>query len=146
MEELTNREWTLLAIALAEGKPLSPVQLQKSVFLFGKQMPEVVSEDFYDFAPYNYGPFCSDVYADVEVLAQEGLATIITPVNRKYSEYCATPEGISKGRELVELLPGQAVGRAQTIVDWVRKQSFKSLVSAVYEEYPDYKVNSIFAG
>ena len=33
---LQKKDWTLLAIALADGQPLSPVQLQKSVFLFGK--------------------------------------------------------------------------------------------------------------
>ena len=74
---LQRKDWTLLAIALAGGLPLSPAQLQKAVFLFGEQMPkDVLPEDFYDFQPYNYGPFCRDVYTDAEELAAEGLVEI----------------------------------------------------------------------
>jgi hypothetical protein len=74
---LRKKEWTLVVIVLAGGRPLSPVQLQKSVVLVGELLPNnVLPEDFYVFEPYNYGPFCPEVYADAEKLAEEGLVQI----------------------------------------------------------------------
>ena len=143
---LHKRDWTLLAIALAGGKSLSPVQLQKSVFLFGEQLTNIVPENFYNFGPYNYGPFCRDVYKDAEALAQEGFLTISTATPYGYSEYSATPEGVARGNEVAEALPDEVVAHAREIVDWVRQQSFRGLVSAIYERYPNYKANSVFTG
>ena len=55
---LQKKEWTLLVIALAGGRPLSPVELQKSVFLMGQLLPnEVLPEDYFEFVSYNCGPF-----------------------------------------------------------------------------------------
>jgi hypothetical protein len=144
---LQKKDWTLLAIALAEGKPLSPVQLQKSVFLFGKLLPdEVLPEDFYEFVPYNYGPFCPEVYRDAEELAEEELVQISSVSAHGYSQYSATPEGIEEGRRLVELLPYRVAEHARVIVEWVRAQTFRALVSAIYERFPEYRANSVFTG
>jgi uncharacterized protein YwgA len=142
---VSKEDWTLLAVALADGKPLSPVQLQKTVFLFGKLLPEeVLPKSYYNFSPYNYGPFCVDVYRDAESLAEAGLADI-GATSHGYAEYTATTRGIVKGQEVASRLPQEAASYAAAIVEWVRKQSFSQLVSAVYEEFPEYKVNSVFA-
>ena len=144
---LLKKDWTLLAIALAEGKPLSPVQLQKSVFLFGKLLPdEVLPEDFYEFVPYNYGPFCPEVYSDAEELAEEGLVQISFVATHGYSQYSATPEGLTEGQRLAELLASNVAEHAQIIIEWVRAQTFRGLVSAIYEKYPEYRANSVFTG
>lgn len=144
---LHKKDWTLLAVALADGKPLSPVQLQKSVFLFGKLLPsEVLTEDFYEFVPYNYGPFCPEVYRDAEELAQEGLVQISSVATHGYSQYSATPAGIAEGYRVRELLPSSVAEHAKAIVEWARAQTFRGLVSAVYEKYPEYRANSVFTG
>jgi hypothetical protein len=144
---LLKRDWTLLAIALADGKPLSPVQLQKSVFLFGKLLPaEALPEDFYAFEPYNYDPFCSEVYRDAEELAGEGLVQISSVSAHGYSQYSATSEGLAERDRLVELLPSGVVEHARVIVEWVRAQTFRGLISAIYDKYPEYRANSVFAG
>jgi len=144
---LQKKEWTLTAIALADGQPLSPVQLQKSVFLFGKLLPqEVLPEDFYEFVPYNYGPFCREVYADAEELAEEGLVQISSVASHGYSQYSATPDGIARADRLNDLLPPRIAKHARAIVQWVRAQSFRGLVSAIYEKYPEYQANSVFTG
>jgi uncharacterized phage-associated protein len=143
---LVKRDWTLLAISLAEGQPLSPVQLQKSVFLFGELLPrKALPEDFYKFVAYNYGPFCPEVYEDAETLAEEGLVQISSVTAHGYSQYAATPEGIAEGERLRELLPSRVAEHAKAIVDWVRAQSFRGLVSEIYRRYPKYRVNSVFA-
>jgi hypothetical protein len=144
---LRNKDWTLLAIALADGGPLSPVQLQKTVFLFGKLLPdEVLPEDFYEFVPYNYGPFCREVYTDAEELAEEGLVQISSVMGHGYSQYSATPEGIEEGRSLLAFLEPYVAEHARVIVEWVRAQTFRGLVSTIYEKYPEYRANSVFTG
>lgn len=147
MPTLEKKDWTLLALALADGKPLSPVQLQKAVFLFQKMMPEeTVTADYYNFTPYNYGPFSSAVYDDVNTLAEEGLAKVSYVASQGYRDYSATPEGVAAGKELAAKLPKDTAEYAGTLIDWVRQQSFTSLVSAVYQKFPEYKVNSVFRG
>src|SRR5439155_6656754 len=49
--------WVLLALLAAEGHSLTPVQLQKCLFLLGSRRPKDVGRDFYHFRPYDYGPF-----------------------------------------------------------------------------------------
>jgi hypothetical protein len=111
---------------------------------FGEQLGKSVPEDYYLFIPYNYGPFCRDVYVDAEALAQEGLVSINPVAIYGYSEYSATPEGVAKGNETAKALPDEAADQARDIVAWVRQQSFRGLVSAIYERYPTYKANSVF--
>jgi len=142
---LLKEDWTLLAIALALGQPLSPVQLQKTVFLFGELLPdEVLPDDFYKFVPYNYGPFCPEVYKDAETLAEEGLVQISSVAGQGYSQYAATSEGITEGERLRELLPPSVAEHAGIIVEWVRAQTFRGLVSEIYRRYPQYRANSVF--
>jgi uncharacterized protein len=143
---LQKKDWTLLAITLADGRPLSPVQLQKSVFLFKKLLPdEVLPDDFYEFVPYNYGPFCSEVYRDAEELAEEGLVQISSVADHGYSQYSATPGGIERRQALLKLLPPDIADHARVVVEWVRAQTFRGLVSAIYDRYPEYRANSVFA-
>ena len=50
---LDRKDWALLAIANAgHGVSLSPVQLQKSLFLLGRELGSKVGANFYDFQPY----------------------------------------------------------------------------------------------
>src|SRR5258707_9223608 len=77
-------DWTLLATKFANQSGLSPVQLQKALFLLGKEMPKSVGDDYYHFVPHNYGPFAKDIYSDADALAREGLIAITQSV--KYPE------------------------------------------------------------
>ncbi len=145
MEKMKRHEWALLALALAGGKSLSPVQLQKSVFLFGAELgADGLSESFYEFIPDNYGPFCGELYDDVRHLVAEGLATVSVAPGASYCQYAASDAGIVQLPTISGKLPPAIYERARRIVEWTRAQSFRGLVSAVYQKYPEYKVNSIF--
>ena len=67
---MDRKYWTLLALGAAEGKALTPVKLQKTLFLLGQVFPKM--EDFYNFVPYDYGPFNASIYEDAKILAQDG--------------------------------------------------------------------------
>lgn len=143
---LNRKHWTLLALASAEGRPLSPVQLQKSLFLLGREMAGDVGPDYYQFEPYNYGPFDLEVYRDAERLAREGLVAIDTNSYLRYNEYRATPRGLEVAVELIAQAPTRAADYLRRVVEWARGLGFAELVSAIYSQYPEMRVNSVFRG
>jgi integrase len=56
----------------------------------------------------------------------------------------AAVAGVLQGKAFAERLPSDVVEYCRNLVRWVRAQSFNGLISAIYREYPEYKVNSIF--
>ncbi len=95
------QDWTLLAISAAKGRGLSPIQLQKSLFLLERRLSkEELGEQFYEFVPYNYGPFDVKIYQDAKYLDE--------------------------------------------VVTWILGLSFRDLVRAIYEAYPQFRANSVF--
>jgi len=143
---LSRSEWTLLTIASAEGRPLTPVQLQKSLFLLGRELPAAVGPDFYQFEPYDYGPFDATIYRDAEALAEQGLIDIQPAPHARYNQYRATLQGLEQATALKRRAPVQAVTYLSTIVEWARSLTFPELVRAIYARYPEYRSRSVFSG
>jgi len=144
LEEATmnRRDWTLLAIAAADGEPLSPVQLQKALFLLGQMMPrQLDGGGFYDFRPYSYGPFDATVYQDAESLSAEGLVHI--EVGR-WKQYAATSKGLGAADEVRRDANPDAVQYLSKVVAWVRSISFRELIKAIYARFPEYREKSVF--
>lgn len=146
MSGIYKKNLTLLVLALAEGAPLTPVQLQKAVFLLQERLPDDLQLDKYEFVAHNYGPFSSTIYKDAADLAAAELAIVGARSGQSYADYAANEGGIKLGQQYLKKLPPDAASLAKDIVSWVRAQTFRSLVSAIYQEYPKYKVNSVFKG
>jgi len=140
MDDMDRQDWVLLALSFGGAKGLSPVQLQKSLFLLGKEIPEVTN--FYQFYAHNYGPFCKDIYTDAEHMAEAGLVAIERP--RAYSTFLITPAGQARINGVRAEIPNRAFTYLQDAVAWTQKQSFSGLVRAIYDKYPEYRVNSVF--
>jgi uncharacterized protein YwgA len=143
---MERKDWTLLAISFAEGEPMSPVQLQKTLFLLGRNFPSEVGQDFYEFTPHYYGPFSATIYDDAAQLAADGLVRVERQPWRSWAEYTATPRGMARAGDLNKHAPPQAVLYLKATVDWARSLSFQQLVSAIYKRYPDQRANSVFQG
>ena len=143
---MTPRDWTLLVIAAADPKPLQPVQLQKSIFLLGRNLSsaQLQVKEFYQFQPYDYGPFCSDIYSDAEKLSDEGLIRIDPPLSLSYQQYHITDQGRTKAAQLRAKLPKKVTSYLGAVVTWVTALPFSRLISAIYKAYPEMKVNSVF--
>lgn len=138
-----QRSDTVLAIlASANGRPLTPVQLQKAAFLLDRNG---VASGFH-FAPYDYGPFDRGVYDEAAALARDGLVSINPAQWGRWNVYAATSEGIDAGEQLLRSLPEKHAKYIRDVVDWVRNQSFASLVKSIYQQYPEMRENSIFQG
>lgn len=138
---MTRRDWVLLALCFGGTKGLSPVQLQKSLFLLGMEVPEV-GQDFYEFYPHNYGPFCKAIYADAEAMAEIGEVAIER--QGSYSTYMITPAGQARIEAIRAEFPPRAFAYLKEAVVWTQQQSFSGLVRAIYEKYPAFRVNSVF--
>jgi hypothetical protein len=143
-----NRNQLVLALlAAAEGRPYTPVQIQKAVFLVVENLPALVTEGAgFDFRPYDYGPFDADVYLEAQKLAAQGKAVIAPSAAGRWATYAATDDGIEAARRVIGLLePGEREYLAK-VSNWVRSLHFSSLVKSIYDAYPNMRVNSIFRG
>lgn len=144
---LDRKDWALLVLAAGEGAPLQPVHLQKCLFLIGENVnPEErnLSKAFYEFEPYDYGPFAQPVYSDAERLEAEGLATIFQRSGRGYREYAATTSGLARAKKLEEKLPEDVTDYVRRVVHWALPRSFNEIVRAIYKSYPEQRARSVF--
>lgn len=135
------KDWTLLVLTATKGHSLSPVQLQKALFLIGENLHP---KGFYTFSAYDYGPFCSEVYVDAEELEAEGLASITRTAPRTYREYFATALGARRAAEIRKQTPPGALQYLDHVVEWILPLSFDALVRAIYRRYPAMRANSVF--
>jgi uncharacterized protein YwgA len=140
---MDRKGWTLLAVSFAGETGLSPVQLQKCIFLLGKEQKEKVGSDFYEFSAYNYGPFSKLLYQDAEALNSEGLVLIERPAG-SYATYRITPKGAARARQMESEAPSPTVAYLKVVVEWAQQLSFSDLLRAIYSRYPEYRSNSVF--
>lgn len=135
MSRLTRSEWTLLVLASAPRAQASKIQLQKSLFLIGKYLPDVVGDDFFSFEAYDYGPFTKEVYRAAEELIADQLAL------PSGNDFFASASGRSAAESLqVDASIRKTVAR---ITEWVSTRSFQDLCEDVYEAFPEMRARSV---
>jgi len=143
--DISRKDITMLVISLAGEKGLSPVQLQKSLFLIAESATTDLPTDFYKFSPYNYGPFSPEIYDDTDELVREGLVVGIDS-GLGWSRYAATAAGSSHSKGVKEKIKAEFSEYIRIVVEWVQSLDFAGLLRAIYAKYPQYRVNSIFQG
>ena len=146
---MKREDLLLLVVAAGEDKPLTPVQLQKSLFLLGQEWRTdwpLSPENFYDFEPYHYGPFDAEIYDDADSLEGQGLVRSAQSDRGNWRDRVITISGAKRADELNETLPQAIAVWIQEVVRWVQAMSFAGLVRAIYDRYPDFRENSIFQG
>jgi uncharacterized protein YwgA len=142
---LSREQIALVMLALADGRPFTPVRIQKALFLASDKVPDAFSQDSrYTFQPYDYGPFDRRVYSDVESLQERGLAQVDQPPGSRWRTYAASAAGVAEGRRLAERLNPDQRAILERIVSLVHSLSFNELVSAIYRAYPPMRANSVF--
>jgi hypothetical protein len=103
---MRKTEIVLAALAPANGMPHTPVQVQKLLFLIDRNIAEVVGGPYFEFQPYNYGPFDKRVYEILERLAAEGCVRLVP--HHTWTDYALTPRGQEIGDRLLAGLPDVA--------------------------------------
>ncbi|MGH7786498.1 MAG: hypothetical protein ACRERC_06495 [Candidatus Binatia bacterium] len=143
VERLERNGYVLAVLSTADGRALSPVQLQKLFFLLDARVADRLGGRYFNFAPYDYGPFDADVYRVVEALESDGRAAI-SASSPSWRSYRLTPEGQLEGAALLATLDPKVRDYARRCCEFVLGLSFTELVSAIYREFPEMKANSVF--
>ncbi len=145
-EGMGRKDVVLAVLSTSGGTEWTPVQVQKMFFLLDKKIPSAMGGPHFQFHPYDYGPFDSDVYAEIEGLATLGLAHVARPSFGGMRTFMLTPEGQQRGQGALHRFQGDVADYVSRLSVWVRSLSFQQLVSAVYAEFPEMRVNSVFRG
>jgi len=141
---MKKADWTLIIIAAASDASLSPIQLQKALFLISKTIPPTHLPDFYLFKAYNYGPFSQEIYLDAERLAAEGYVEIFTEAIQTWSSYRVTSTGKTRADLLRQSIDTEIGIYIDSLVTWIRSLSFEQLLGFIYTNYKEFSTNSIF--
>ena len=134
----------LAALAPAEGDSHTPVQIQKLLFLIDRQISDEVGGPYFDFQPYDYGPFDQEVYQVLEELISEDLIEVAEEPGRHWKKYSLTHMGQVSGEDAINSLKEPIRDYIQTLSNFVRSLSFPQLVSSIYKAYPEMRENSVF--
>lgn len=144
MKSAERERLVLAALAPARCAAFQPVQVQKLFFLIDDKLAGELGGKAFDFKPYDYGPYDKNVYTVLEHLQEQGLVSISEGHRSGDRRYNLTEEGQAKGRVALDSYGQDLAGRITTLSEWVRSLTFTQLVSAIYNEYPDMRVNSVF--
>lgn len=139
-----ERQKLMLAALAAGGEnaTFAPVQVQKLFFLIDREASNLVGGPFFDFVPYDYGPFDKAVYIELDSLYSQEL--LQTRGISNYRTYALTPAGFAAGTSVLTTMSASAKKFLREAAQWVRSLNFQQLVAAIYNRYPDMRVNSIF--
>jgi len=142
---MSRDKFILAVLATSPDYQYTPVQLQKIFFLLDRNLDNQVKyTPHFNFIPYHYGPFDKGVYEDLNELELEGLVEIKYTGFNNLKNYHLTKEGSILGEKELENIDKKYVDYIKRVNDFVRGLSFEQLIKAIYKEYPDMKVNSIF--
>jgi len=141
---MNRSELVLAVLAAGNGGAYTPVQVQKLFFLIDKKLSDHTGGPFFNFIPYDYGPFDKEVYRAIEALSESGEAEIIRNPCVGLKEYRLTTAGQKKGEQILRSLDLDNSDFIKRLSEFVRSLSFAELVSAIYKAYPEMKVNSVF--
>jgi uncharacterized protein YwgA len=141
---LNRQEMMLAAMSSAGCGSFQPVHVQKLFFLIDEKLGSQMGGKYFDFEPYDYGPFDKAVYAELEGLSSDGLVSVAG--GGRYREYALTNAGLERGEAALAGLGDPVVAHGlATLTAFVRSLGFAELVSSVYRAYPAMKANSVFS-
>jgi uncharacterized protein YwgA len=126
-------------------------RFQKLIFLMQMEgnLNDLAPTDTYRFEPYDYGPFSSTLYDDLDIHIERGLIDdskeeLDEEDDIVKYEYQLEPEGQEFIEE--ELSEGELeriVNEAKRIVREYGDMPLPELIDLVYSKYPDYAENSV---
>jgi uncharacterized protein YwgA len=127
-----------------ETEPLDRLRMQKGVFLLERRGRTEWNTAF-EFTPYDYGPYSFDLASTVDQMVADGLLSKEPFPGRRYSRYRTTALGeqvLDADNELSE----RDLSFVSRTRKYVNTRSFSRLLREVYQEYPEFAVNSRFQG
>jgi uncharacterized protein len=145
---ISRCDWLLLLLdreTLGASGPeaLDPIRVQKGLFLLSQRGPAAA---LYEFRPYNWGPFSSDVYSDLDDLTARGYLAGTRVPGRSWSTYTVTTLGHQRAGQVAARVGAPSVGWLRSAREFLTTRSFPQLLRDIYAAYPEFARNSHFAG
>ena len=138
--EASRSDILLIILAAANGKALSRAHLQKVAFLVSEEFNGRLPVDFYTFGKHKFGPFCTDIYNDTDMLLYRGCVRAQPSIEGGSQEYAIAERICLDSFQLDEDIRRFI----KDTVAWVAGMSFSELVRAVYRLYPEFLERSEF--
>ncbi len=140
---MDRKQIVLAAMSTGNCDLYTPVQVQKLFFLIDRNVAEKLQgHAFFNFEPYNYGPFDREVYTTLNELTWDGY--VETVPQGTWTSYKLTDKGQDIGAKILDSIPENLRNYIRNVSQFVRKLSFSELVRAIYKKYPEMRVNSAF--
>jgi uncharacterized protein (DUF488 family) len=130
---MLNRQKLLIYLLKLADRPVSRLELTKWCFLLRYEGDARGGSSFYDFVPYQYGPFSFALYQEADKLVTESYLTDDGDNHWSLNdELVAQVDG-----------PGPQLERdAKRLIARFRRATPSALADYVYERYPAFTVNS----
>ncbi len=146
-QTMSRDDIVLAALAASNGATHTPVQIQKLLFLIARRVDQSsVDGPHFNFVPYDYGPFDSQVYRCLESLSAQGLVEIVEEADLRWKKYRTSEQGLKQGMALLSSLPQPVSDYIKELSTFVRRLTFAELVSSIYRAYPEMRERSVFQG
>ena len=130
---MLKRQRILLHLLKRADKPLTRIELTKWCFLLRHEMPSQGGSSFFDFVPYQYGPFSFSMYQELDKLAAQSF--VETPDDKSV---VLTPLGESEASS-----PSDVAQDVEVLASRFRGMSTNRLLDYVYDRFPEFTVNSV---
>lgn len=145
-QEISLAQSTLLLFISSGSEQLDPIRVMKGLFVFTMEAPDawLPRDARYDFVPYSYGPYSSQISSDLDYFASIGHLNAIRPQGRSWKYYSISDKGKVLTEQLASSFKPEALNYLRQLREYILKLSFRQLLDAVYTKYPEYAVNSVF--
>jgi hypothetical protein len=143
---MNRSDWLLLLVcrqSLAVDGPdaLDPVRIQKGMFLLSQRGP---ARNLYQFSAYNWGPFSSQIYRDLDYLVDSGLLDRTPAPGQTWARYAATKRGVDRATEIASQVGPADVAWLAQCRRFLTERSFAKLLTDIYAAYPGMATKSQF--
>jgi len=134
--DVLTRQKTVLSLLTQAGRPLSPTVFVKLVFLLRQETGLERDPTFYDFVPYQRGPFSFTLYRELGSLRQNGY---VTPEEERIALCGRT---LDLAEKEAEGLPSSTQTAVADVLGRYGRMNQRDLVRNVYTRYPWFALNS----
>lgn len=124
-----RRGWLLLAIVMSGKAGLSPIQLQRSLFLVTQKREEQVGSGFYEFEEtHGSAPMSPTLYEDIDALVATAYVEKAWRPKLSASILRLSDTGWALAEDLRRQVKKDALSGLEDAVAWVKEQSYLELM------------------
>lgn len=142
---MTKQDWLLLIIDAMGENPASPMEIQKALFLLGKNLNDQdrQCDNFYEFRAGDLGPEYIEIYEHTRVLESEKMIFIHFTLNG-YSEFEIRVKGHKKASQLQLLLSEKTNKYIEDVIKWLRSTPYSLVIASILNNFPEMGAKAIF--